>query len=89
MRKDELQEADHAMHGLLNDCARELERLSRAFSLTGNSRVSEHLGQIARDIAEASATISSNSSERIHLDLREAEQASANILKTALAAATT
>lgn len=86
--KDDLLRSDREQHETINLHVRQLHRLANAFSLTGNDRLAFDLEGIADEIANASATLSGNASERINIDFQDAQKSSATILRAALAGAT-
>ena len=71
----------------LRDTARGLIDLSEAFYITGNTAVSEVLFTHARVIQQESKNLENLVSQEINGGLRRAQEATANMLNAALAAA--
>lgn len=86
VRKENLLISDREQHEIINAQVRQLHRISNAFSMTGNDTIAFELEKMADKIAEASATLSGNASERINIDFKESQESSGRILEAALGA---
>ena len=69
----------------LRRLSHKLENYSNAFSITGNYEMSGKLYKMASEVFDSQKALSDVVSEHIHEGFKQAQQASANILKTALA----
>lgn len=65
-----------------------LSQLSGSFEHTGNSKLAEELHLLAADLRNAVDTITGADAQILNIEVRESEQATANMLGAALASLT-
>ncbi len=77
-------DALYANTEIINNCSRELNDLSSSFNHTGNSQMAQVLSSIGWDLERAQKAITQAYATEIHENMVQAEQSSANLVKTAL-----
>lgn len=73
-KSEQLMRSTHGCHDTINYQVRELHRLSKAFIIVGNRDMAKTLDEIADSIADCSATISGNESERLNTYFQESQR---------------
>lgn len=84
----DLLDVSHDECNKLSKISRRLRSLSGAFSVTGNDAMADKLFTLAEDIHKSQKLIRDAVGRDIHEGYKRSQEASANLLKTALAVST-
>ena len=84
-RSTEILDSNHSCYRELRGISNAMDRLGHAFLMVGNKQVGSELQGMASDICEIEDTLSGNNSETLSINLRNATEATNNMLNGILA----